>query len=166
MTFANRLRTALPSLRFGFAGSLAWGVSAAAIASISLVLRGWTVIPDIAATAGLFLLGGAIAFAPAAMATRLLGGKRFETAFAAAMLGLAALTLGVAAALNGLAYREYYSNWHADFATKLWLIEFVFTFAAGVYQFLVLGVRLFLPIGLPALVFAAWLTARDAGKNA
>ena len=68
--------------------------------------------------------------------------------------------------LNGLVFRDYFSTWHAPVTTKLGANEFVFTVASGVYQFLVLGVRLFLPLGLPALLIVALLIARQASRRA
>ena len=45
--------------------------------------------------------------------------------------------------LFAMDYRLFYSRWHAPFGTIVWAFQFVFTSASAVYQFAVLGMRLF-----------------------
>ncbi len=148
------------------AGSLLWGVVSAVSAMVALRMKGWADPGAIEGPALLFFFGGLIAFAPALFLARLFGRSRPEPAFAAAIVSLSAMTIGVTGVLNGLVFRDYFSAWHAPVTTKLGANEFVFTVASGVYQFLVLGVRLFLPLGLPALLIAALLIARQASRRA
>lgn len=160
MTLAGRLRAALPSPAFALAGSAAWAAAMAASAAAALLLRGWTAPAMIAPVVAVFFAGGLLAFAPAVTALGVLRAKAKQPAFAAAFLLLATATIGATALINGLVYREYYSAWHESLATKLGVLEFVFTIASGVYQFLVLGLRLMMPLGLAALIVAALLLMR------
>lgn len=157
---------ALPAPLIAIGGSLVWGTVTAASAALALLLKGWTGFDLIARPATLFFVGGLIAFAPALFAARLSGRNRPEPAFAAAVFALAVITIGVTGLLNGLVFREYFSTWHEPVTTRLGANEFVFTVLSGVYQFLVLGVRLFLPLGLPALLVASFLIARDVSNRA
>lgn len=147
-------------------GSLLWGAVSAASAMLALRMRGWTGLDAVERPTFLFFFGGLIAFAPALFLARLFSRARPEPAFAAAFVALTSMTIGVTGVFNGLVFRDYFSTWHAPVTTKLGANEFVFTVASGVYQFLVLGVRLFLPLGLPALLIAALLIARQASRRA
>ena len=48
-------------------------------------------------------------------------------------------------------YRLFYARWHAPFGTRTWVYQFTFTSASAVYQFIVMGIRLYLPLGFAAL---------------
>lgn len=160
LTLQARLAAAWPSRRLALFGPPAWAAAMAVSAAVGLLGRGWAPGSHLAGVAALFAAGGALAFLPAAIAAGLVRRRRGEADVAAAALALAGLTLAATGLLNGLLYRDYYATWHAAFGTRLWANQFVFTVAAGIYQFLVLGSRLFLPVGLPALVIAALLIAR------
>lgn len=160
------LADALPSPLIAIGGSLLWGVVTASSAALALWMKGWTGFDLVARPVTLFFFGGLAALAPALFIARLFGRSRPEPTFAATILALSGLTIAATALFNGLVFRLYFSTWHAPVTTKLGANEFVFTVLAGVYQFLVLGVRLFLPLGLPALLVAAWLIVRDGAKKA
>jgi hypothetical protein len=57
-------------------------------------------------------------------------------------------------------YRSFYSRWHAPFGSVIWMFQFVFTGASAVYQFAVLGSRLFMPLGLLFLVATSLYLAK------
>ena len=135
----------------------------AASATLNLVLDAWATPIKIRVVALLFAAGATLAFAPGLFAARLLSlGRSGEVAFAAAFTCLLVSTIGFTGLLFGLQYRLYYSDWHEPVTTHLGLVEFVFTIAVGVYQFLVLGVRLYFPLGLVTLLlFSLWF-ARQA----
>ena len=64
--------------------------------------------------------------------------------------------------LYALDYRAYYAEWHADTFTRIWFLQFAHTIAAALYQFAVLGLRLFFPVGFAALLVASFWFARRA----
>ncbi len=76
------------------------------------------------------------------------------------MLCFAAATIAVTAAFYAFQYRSYYSAWHAETLTITWMFQLVFTTLAALYQFAVLGIRLFFPFGFVALFAAAFWFAR------
>lgn len=80
-------------------------------------------------------------------------------------LCLAAGTIGTTAFLFALDYRTFYAQWHAMTGTRTWLFQFAFTSLAAFYQFLVLGVRLYLPLGAVALVATGLLLARSDARQ-
>jgi hypothetical protein len=157
------MRRAVPPPGRALAGTLLWTAAMAASAALNLALGHWATPAKIRVVALLFAAGAALAFAPALFAARLLSlGRGGEVAFAAAFACLLASTIGFTGLLFGLQYRLYYSDWHDPVSTHLGLIEFVSTIAAGAYQFLVLGVRLYFPFGFVALLlFSLWF-ARQA----
>ena len=53
-------------------------------------------------------------------------GHRPETRFCAFFLFLSVATVTVTAFFFALDYRLYYAQWHAPFATRTWLFQFVF----------------------------------------
>jgi hypothetical protein len=133
----------------------------AASAVFSLALDDWATPSKTRFLAAMFACGGALAFAPALFLARLLSlGRGGEVAFAAAFACLLTSTIGFTSALFGFQYRLYYSDWHEPVTTSLGLNEFVFTVASGVYQFLVLGMRLYFPFGFVALLLASLWFAR------
>jgi hypothetical protein len=158
-----RSRRALPPPGQAFFGTLLWAAAMAASAVLNLLLDAWVTPAKIRVVALLFIVGGAMALAPGLLAARLLSlGRGGEVAFAAAFTCLLTSTIGFTGCLFGLQYRLYYSDWHEPVSTHLGLIEFVSTIAAGAYQFLVLGVRLYFPFGFVALLaFSLWF-ARQA----
>jgi hypothetical protein len=89
------------------------------------------------------------------MAARWRPGPRFALAF----LGLSLLTIGMTATIFALHFRAYFAEWHDDELSVRLAFETGFTLAAAVYQFLVLGLRLYLPIGVIALLGASWAFA-------
>jgi hypothetical protein len=159
----NRLARAIPSAGTVLAGGLFWGLAMAASALAGLLLDQWETPQKVRSVIVLFALGGALAFPIGLFLASLVAqGRRFETAFAAAFLSLAIATIGVTAALYALHYRIYYAEWHDAAFTVRWGFQFVFTVLAALYQFAVLGLRLYFPIGFAALLVASLWFARRA----
>jgi hypothetical protein len=52
-------------------------------------------------------------------------------------------------------YRNFYAQWHGDPFTRIWLFQLTFTSASALYQFAVLGLRLYLPLGVARPEMAA-----------
>ncbi|WEX75896.1 hypothetical protein PYH37_004149 [Sinorhizobium numidicum] len=111
----------------------------------------------------LYALGGVLAWPLSLFAARFAAQDRaVETRFAAFVLCLAAGTIGTTAFLFALDYRVFYSQWHATTGTLTWFFQALFTSLAAIYQFLVLGVRHYLPLGAVAVgIVSLWLAQRD-----
>ena len=161
-----RLRQSLPNGGMALRGSLGWAAAMAACALAGLMMRGWQSGAQLAEIGGIFAAGGFLAFAPALVLARFLSLRRkLEAAFAAHLASLAFLTIGVTALISGLVFRDYYAAWHGPFLSKLWILQFVFTIASGVYQFLVIGLPLYFPFGLPMLLAAAYFLVGKPAAN-
>lgn len=108
-----------------------------------------------------FYFGGAFAWPFMLPLGRLLAFRRpLETRFAAFFLTLSVGTMAMTAFLFAMDYRIFYSRWHAPFGSMIWMFQFVFTGASAVYQFAVLGSRLFLPLGLLFLLATSLYLAK------
>lgn len=121
----------------------------------------WETKARVARIVLLFAVGAFLAFPFGILIARLLTwrGSR-EVAFAAAFLSLTVATIGVTALIFAFDYRTYYAEWHDDTFSVRLVFEIVFTTLSAVYQFAVLGVRLYFPIGFLGLFVASWLFAR------
>lgn len=156
-------RLARPPFRAALFGALLWGAAMGASALLGLLADDWETPDKIRFVSMLFAVGGAVAFIPALYLARLLSlGRRPEAAFAAAFVCLLATTIGVTGGFYALQYRAYYSEWHGQAFTPIWINQFVFTSAVALYQFAVLGVRLYFPLGFIALFAASLWFARRA----
>ena len=83
--------------------------------------------------------------------------------FAVSFIVLGASTVGLTALVFAFDFWLYFVQWHGEPFSKLWANQLVFTFASAIYQFLVSGVRLYLPCGLIALGLASfWASHRIA----
>lgn len=113
----------------------------------------------------LFFAGGLIAWPVAIFLIRFCSlGRSLEVWTAASILFLSTTTIAITSTTFALIYRSYYVQWHDTALTKLWLIQLVFTTASALYQFAVIGLRLYLPIG-PLFLLAAALIITIAGIN-
>ncbi|WP_309086543.1 hypothetical protein [Chelativorans sp.] len=75
------------------------------------------------------------------------------------MLTLA--TVGVTALLFAVDYRAYYAASHAHTLSYVWMLQLIGTTLNASYQFAVIGLRLYFPIGLIGLFAASfWFAAR------
>lgn len=130
----------------------------AASAVVGLLLLDWQTPAAIRHVAFYFAIGGLFAYPVAVpLAAWLARHRAAETAFAAHLLLLGGGTLGLTAFLYALDLRAYFAEWHEPAFTRIWAYQFVFTVLGALYQFAVLGVRLFLPVGFPALLlFSLW----------
>ena len=160
---AQRLADALPSARVALVGTGLWALVNGATAAIGLLARDWQDEGAVAIVGLVFAAGAAIAFVPATYLARIVSlGSRTEIRLAAALLALSVATIAATALVFALQYRLYYAQWHADFPSITWGFQQFFTTAAAVYQFAVLGLRLYFPIGFLAIFpFAGWI-ARQA----
>lgn len=160
---AGALASALPPLLPTIGGALLWGIAMGASALTMLVVENWETPEKIRTVAALFAVGGAIAFPFGLILARFLSYRRTrQSAFAAAFLSFAAVTAAATGGLYALDYRAYYAEWHADTFSRIWFLQFIHTIAAALYQFAVLGFRLFFPVGFLALLIASVWFARRA----
>lgn len=158
---AGRVTSVAPGLATALIGSLLWASAMGSSAFAGLLLRGWQTTGSIAVVSGMFAAGAALAFPLAFTISGLVGGRRSQQRFAAAMLAFTLVTIGVTAAIFALQYRAYYAHWHGPAFSRLWANQFVFTMGSAVVQFLVSGVRLYFPIGFVALLaVSAWFARR------
>lgn len=155
----SRFLRALPSTTELVVGTPAWGLAMAASAWVALWLREGALTFHLAELLVMYGLGGMLAWPLAVFLARFATlGRPAETRFAAYLLCLSLGTIAVTAILFALDYRVFYARWHADTGTRAWLYQFAFTSLVAFYQFLVLGVRLYLPVGGAALLAVSlWL---------
>lgn len=154
------LRDALPSAGTAIAGAVLWGAAMGASAFVNL--DDWETPDKVRFIVLLYVLGGVLAFPVGLTLARLVSrGRHWETALAAAFVCLLGATLAFTGALFGLQYRSYYAEWHSPAFTPTWAFEFVFTMLTALYQFVVLGIRLYFPLGFAALVAASISFARQ-----
>jgi hypothetical protein len=158
----GRLRSAALPARQLCIGALLWATAMAASASGDLWWRQWETPAKIREIGLLFGFAGLLAFPLALIAARLVSaGRSAEIRFAAAFVSLTVASVGVTAFCYALQYRGYYSEWHAEAFTLRWVFELVFTTLAAGYQFAVMGMPLFFPIGFGVLAVAAlWFAHR------
>jgi len=149
----------VPPLLPLLAGALGWGILMALSMLLSLYLRNRFVTVHVEDLTIIYFAGGLFAWPFIIPAVRLVartGG--IETRFAACFVLLALGTIAMTAFLFALDYRHFYAQWHEPLLTWMGLKQFVGTSASAVYQFAVMGVGLYLPVGLPVLAgVSLWL---------
>jgi hypothetical protein len=156
-----RLHTALPGFVSLIAGSAGWAAAMAASAAVALFFDARLTSAQSDTIIFIYALGGLLAFPAALYATRLFAlGASAERRFAAALLFLGLATILATAFVFSMQYRLYFAQWHQDFPSIGWVFQLVFTGASAVYQFAVLGTRLFFPLGFVLLFAASLLVAR------
>ncbi|WP_274629596.1 hypothetical protein [Arvimicrobium flavum] len=153
-----RLRASAPPPRMAMAGAALWTVAIAASAGYGLYVRGWQTAETARIILGIIVFGAALAFPIALWGARFLAiGRPAPVAFVAFFISSVLITAGVTAVTYALYYRLYFVQWHDAPFTKTWAIQFFFTVAGALFQFAVLGLRLYLPFGLVvALMGSLW----------
>ncbi len=150
-----------PSIALCLGGALAWGLLMVVCAFLSLHMEGRDANFHLEKLLLIYFTGGFCAWVIALPLARLLTRRRgTETRFAAHFALLSLGTVALTAFFFAMDYRLFYARWHQPFGTRVWAFQFVFTSAGAVYQFLVMGLRLYLPVGLPILVGASLWLAR------
>jgi len=159
--FRIRLSASVPSLTQWTLGALAWGAAMASSCLLSITILRWTPYAHERQLLLLFFVGGVLAWLIALPLVRFFSlGRPAETRLAAALLFLSAGTVGMTAYLFAVQYRAFYAQWHAPFGTKIWAYQYAYTTASAFYQFAILGLRFYFPLGLLLVVAASILLAR------
>lgn len=140
--------------------SAAWATIMAASAGINLTMLHQPLELRTRAVLVFFWLGGFTAFGLTSSVMRQMPiGWRPGQRFSAALIMLGITTIGLTGLIFAMHFRLYFAQWHDDHLSMRFLFETVFTMLSAVYQFLVLGVRLYLPFGFIALLGASWAFA-------
>lgn len=160
--FFRRFSYAVPGFWTALIGGEIWAALMAVSALLGLWMRAWETPASIEQIMKLYALGGFLAFPIGLYLARLLAGRRRGAkGFTCALVAFAITTVGLTALVFAIVYRVYYSEWHDDeFSIRL-IFEIAFTTAAAMYQFAVLGLRLYFPIGVAALIGASLWFARQ-----
>ncbi|WP_196809390.1 hypothetical protein [Rhizobium sp. 2MFCol3.1] len=157
----DRLRAAYPPYSAVLIGAPLWALQMLAAAMSTLYLRNGLETSHLSDLAILYFAGGLLAWPFALMLGRFFAHKRrIETRFAAFFVALAACTILMTAFLFAMDYRVFYSRWHAPGGSVIWFFQLIFTGASSVYQFMVLGLRLFVPLGLVCLLATSFALAK------
>jgi len=154
------MRQALPSPRVAALGAIFWALLLSG--SAFLGLKHWMMPVHTAVVLLLYAAGAMVAF-PVAMflAEVIAGDKRPTQRFAAAFLSLTTATIGLTAALFAMDYRAYYAHSHEEAFSRMWMLQFIGSALSALYQFAVIGLRLYFPLGFFGLFAAsAWFAAR------
>lgn len=162
LRMARRFLASRPGVRDILLGSPLWGVMMALSALAALYLQNGAETSRLDSILMLFFYGGVVSWPFALVLGRFCAHDRtMETRFAAFFLCLTVCTIAITAFLFAMDYRFFYTRWHGPFGSRLWAYQFAFTSAAAVYQFLVMGIRLYLPVGFAALAAASLWLAYD-----
>ena len=154
---ATPFRPTGPLLWLGASVAWAFAMVVAALVAIHW-LRGGTHVEN-GPIAAVFAIGGFLAFGPANRLAEWISSPARLSRIAAHLVCLGAFTAGLTALAFAIQYRTYYAQWHGEFLTELWFWQLAFTLAAALYQFAVMGLILFIPLGVPALLITAILLA-------
>lgn len=76
--------------------------------------------------------------------------------FSAMLIGLSCGTAGMTTLFHFLHFRIYYAQWHDTPLSPHWFFEQIMTGIGSAYIFVVEGMPLLLPWGLPLLLAASW----------
>ncbi|MEM0898344.1 MAG: hypothetical protein AAGI92_00140 [Pseudomonadota bacterium] len=149
--------------QFSAIGSVIWAFLIGATTYIDArYFSGYALQRQLELIALFFALGAAISFPLALFIARFLRKTPGKLRFIIIASSIAVCTLLATAIVLALEFRGYFVQWHAPFGTRLWLWQQFFTTAGAVYQYLVIGIRLYFPLGLIALfVVSLWANRLD-----
>ena len=141
-------------------GAVLWSVVMAASATLELYRVGHGNSEKSRTLVAVFALSASLSWLIARSRLALVPPKWVVTQrLAAAVLALGLFTLGITAVMFAVHDMRYLVAWPYDHLSLGVAFEVSFNIAATIYQFLVLGLPLFFPIGLTGLLGASWLFA-------
>lgn len=141
-------------------GTIAWSAVNTLSVIASLAMQGRGIASNADKLVLIFSLGAALAYPLSRVLLYFTPHKWQPTQrFAAAFITLCGMTVGLTALLFAYQFQQYYAQWHDDHFSKRLVFETVFTILSACYQFLVLALRNYFPIGLIGLLGASWLFA-------
>lgn len=154
----------LKSTGYAAAAAFVWGMAMTMTAAAGLLLRNRLETFHLPTILLVFFAGGLAAW----LLTELIGRylRRFIghgwLRLCLAAIGLGAATVFLTAAFFALEYRSFYAQWHAPTFSRIWFLQFIFTSASAYYQFAVMALRLYLPLGPFLLLPGTWFMHRCA----
>jgi hypothetical protein len=160
MKFSDHVWSSRPSMAETTGATLVWGVAIPLCLLADHLIWRHMLPPDPMRLMVIFAIGSAFAAPLALWAARIIGRSNTYTAFASSFVALGVGTIGLTALTFAFDFWWYFSQWHGETFSKLWANQFIFTFASAIYQFMVSGIRLYLPFGLVALVIASMWASR------
>lgn len=141
--------------------AITWGGLIAPGAIASLKAANDLMTPHVSKIGILYFLGASLAYLLAMPVARYFTRHRHVIArFLIITICLGASTASVTAIVFALEYREFYSRWHDPLFSLAGILQFVFTLAGAVYQFSVIGLRLYFPYGIALLLLFSLILAR------
>lgn len=154
----QRLAYALPSKPVALAGPVVWGAAMAVSCGIGLYLRHRGQTDHFGQIVLYYFVGAFIAFIPALTLARFLSfSKPVTSRFCAVALCLCLVTYGITALLFAVQYRIFYAQWHEPFLTRIWFFQQVFTTLGAIYQFTIIGLWLYFPVGILSLFITSFI---------
>lgn len=154
----QRLEHAVPSKTAALAGPFVWGAAMALSCVIGLYMRHRGETDHFWQIVAFYFAGAFIAFTPALVLARYLAFSKPATArFCAFALCLCLVTYGVTALLFALQYRIFYAQWHEPFLTRIWFFQQLFTTLGATYQFTIIGLWLYFPVGIVCLFVTSFI---------
>ncbi|MDI7863304.1 hypothetical protein MRS76_15200 [Rhizobiaceae bacterium n13] len=161
VSFGDRMLACWPRLDYLLLGALAWGGLMTLSAVVALYFTHHLTTFHMPSLVLLFFSGGLVGWVAALpFAGAVAHGRRPETRFAAFFLIISVGTIGITALLFAADFRLYSAPWNNPSGLLRGLLQFLFAALSAMYQFAVLGVRLYLPLGLFFLVITSLLLAK------
>lgn len=146
--------------------SLLWGIAMTLSAGFSLWLSNGLITSHLSIILLMSFATSIVGYLLAMLAVRtFVKRNRFETRFAGYFSFLIVMTIGCNAIFFCIHYWLFYTQWHAPFLSKTWAWQFIFTNVGALYQFAVLGLLLYLPLGLIFLTITSFLKARPVSSQ-
>jgi hypothetical protein len=162
--FARHVWLSRPGLRLTLAAGTLWPLAIVMSAMGSALLARHAMPPEALRISVIFALGAALAAPLACWFVAILALDQPTARFAAALVLLTTVTLAITAFLFGYDFWWYFAQWHGETLSQLWFVQLIFTFASAIYQFLVAGLRLYVPFGVFALIAASAWIARQTSR--
>lgn len=125
----------------------------AAIASY--FIYGYGIQAQVISIAAIYFGGGLLAFVPTLFVVNFLAPRPGIARIVVMGVLLSLATIIMTSGVMALVFRSYFSQWHAPFLTRSWMWQQLFTVAGAVYQYLVIGLRFYMPVGIMALILAS-----------